>query len=329
MLSIIIVNYFSLPLIRSCLLSLIDYHPELKPQILIVNNGEKEHDKDTFCREFSYVEWHEMGYNSGFARANNFGIKKAQHKFVLLLNPDIVFIQPVLSECIRRLEENSKIAAGGVQLLNEDRSFQISGSYFIKGGLNHLIPIPYWGALLRKLAISIKTKTPHLKLSSKTEHVDWINGAFILTTKDVVSRAGYLDEDFFMYSEEIEWCSRLKKVGELVLFGDLRLVHLLGKTSKKTSSREYEDVYSKKGLQIMLGHHLRVRKQHGILWLLILYSNYFFGAIIGLPCSIIETIFMASSKPIVDAYLFFKNVVRLGLFLPRIVVNVPYFYKVM
>ena len=83
-----------------------------------------------------------MGYNAGFARANNAGMKAAKGDMFLLLNPDTFAIDDSVERCYQQLKESQYIAAG-VQLLDEQRVPQISGSRFLKGGLNHLLPIPY------------------------------------------------------------------------------------------------------------------------------------------------------------------------------------------
>lgn len=329
MLSIVIVNYYTLDLVRECIDTLRAYHNHLDMELHIVNNSPDDTHTLQFREDYPNILWHEMDYNAGFARANNKGIQESKGEYILLLNPDIIFIEPILEECMNRMRDNPNIAASGVQLLNADRSFQISGNYFYRGGTNHLLPIPYWGSLLRSLALSLKSSAPHLKQNDKREKVDWINGAFMMVRQTCIEESGKLDEDFFMYSEEIEWCSRIKDVGELEIFGDLKLIHLIGQSSKKSSDKEYFDVYSKKGLQIIVGCHLRIRKQYGILWLLFLYMNYVFGALLGLPMSVFASVFNFSFKPLKQSILFMKNIMILTSLLPRIVLNRPHFYKLM
>lgn len=329
MLTIVIVNYFTTDLIRDCLDTLRQYHPMLDCEVIIVNNGDKEDVAKKFQNDYPNVKWLEMGYNSGFARANNLGIRQAKGDIILLLNPDIIFIESILTTCEQRLQENSQLVAAGVQLLNRDLSFQISGSFFVKGGLNHLLPLPYWGNFLRKIALGLKTKTPHLKESNNIENVDWINGAFIMAKKSAIDQAGLLDEDFFMYGEEVEWCSRLKAIGDLEIFCDKKIIHLVGQSSKKSADKEYYDLYSKKGFQIMLSNHLKVRKQFGIFWMLILFGNYLFAAILAVPISLIINILRIKTVKTKNALLFLKNTLKLMTYLPRMILNKPYFYKVM
>ncbi|MER3463638.1 MAG: glycosyltransferase family 2 protein, partial [Chitinophagaceae bacterium] len=97
-----------------------------------------------------------MHYNSGFARANNVGMRQAKGDCFLLLNPDTLALDNSITECYRQLTSSDFIAAG-VQQLNADGSKQISGNFFMKGGINHLLPVPYWGGFLRWLGYQSKT----------------------------------------------------------------------------------------------------------------------------------------------------------------------------
>ena len=92
-----------------------------------------------------------------------------------------------------------------------ERKKQISGSRFVKWGLNHLLPLPYWGNFLRWVGYKIGSKDPNIQQAKRVEEVDWITGAFLMVKKNAVEKAGFMDEDFFLYAEEVEWCSRLKK----------------------------------------------------------------------------------------------------------------------
>jgi GT2 family glycosyltransferase len=85
-----------------------------------------------------------MDYNSGFARANNAGILQSKSDIVLLLNPDIIIVDDCIRKCLEKFIIDSAIACS-VQLVNPNGSPQITGNYFMKGGLNHLLPLPYLG----------------------------------------------------------------------------------------------------------------------------------------------------------------------------------------
>jgi GT2 family glycosyltransferase len=247
MLSIIYVNYRSAQLIVDSLDSFFRFNLNLDFEIIIVDNDSKDNGKNLINERFPQAQWINMDYNAGYARGNNAGIKTAKGDVYLLLNPDTVSIDDSITRCYNSLQQSDCIAAG-IQLINLDRSLQISGGYFVKGGLNHLLPIPYWGNFIRWIAYGTSQKVPHVAEATETQEADWINGAFLMVKKEAVEKAGLLDEDFFLYAEEIEWCSRLKKIGSLCIFGKLKMIHLQGETinqSQKLNDKGYYNLYNK------------------------------------------------------------------------------------
>ena len=188
---------------------------------------------------------------------------------VLLLNSDTIILDSAISKSYE-LFEASEYVACGVQLLNRDGSPQISGNYFFKGGLNVLLPLPYLGNFYKWLGESLKIQKPNIPEASDAVEVAWINGAYLMVKRDAISKAGLLDEDFFLYAEEAEWCSRLKKYGKLCIFGQYHIIHLQGVTANQTfksDDKGYYNLYDRKGRQIMVSNFLRIRKHLCCGWL--------------------------------------------------------------
>lgn len=332
-LSIIIVNYRSGRLIADCIRSIIRETSALSYEIIVVDNDSNDDSHREILQVFPQANWIQMGYNAGFARANNAGIRVANGEYILLLNPDTLVQDHALDTCVERFSA-SGYAACGVQLLNPDGSPQITGNYFMKGGLNHLLPLPYWGALLRWLGYALNTRVPNVREAQTAQEVDWINGAFLMVKRATITQSGLLNEDFFLYAEEAEWCSRIRRAGKLVVYGDLHVIHLQGETANatfETSDKGYYDLYSRKGLQIMVSNHLRVRKQYGTGWFLVLLLNYTFAVPVFFLCSFVHNLFRGRNpfKYWPQAGQLAKNVGRLWLLTPKIVRNEAYFYKVL
>jgi GT2 family glycosyltransferase len=300
---------------------------------IIVDNQSNDNSKEQIISRFPFVKWIGMDYNAGFARANNEGIRRAKGEVVLLLNPDTIILNDAINQCYQRFIQSPYVACS-VQLLNADKTPQITGNFFMKGGLNHLLPLPYLGALLRRIAFSVKVKKTNIAKAAPEEKVDWINGAFLMVKKSAIEKAGMLDEDFFLYFEEIEWCGRLRKAGDLCVYGDLKTIHLQGETvnsAMNTSDKGYFNLYDKKGLQLMVSNHLRIRKQFGIGWFLF----HLFMHTVEIPifslCSIIDNLIHGKNPfanfPRVEG--FTNNVMKLWALSPKIISNNPYFYKML
>lgn len=332
-LSVIIVNYSSSDLITAAIKSIADTEQSISYEIIVVDNSSDAEGKQRMVETLLKVKWIDMGYNAGFARANNAGMKAAKGAVFLLLNPDTLAVDDSIGRCYLQLV-NSDFVAAGVQLLDQQMQPQISGSYFVKGGLNHLLPIPYWGGFLRWLGYKAGSKVPHVQQAKKTEEVDWISGAFLMVKRDAVEKGGFMDEDFFLYGEEVEWCSRLKKWGPLCLFGDLRIVHLEGATINKSQNIEekgYYNLYDKKGLQLMVSNHVRVRKQYGAGWFLFLLLNYTWGVFVFLVVGTVHDLikFKSPYGQWKKVAAFARNVGRLWQLSPTIIRNKPHFYKML
>lgn len=333
LLSIIIVNYKSAALILDCLQAVYKMPGEYPFEILVVDNASGDDSQTRIGTAFPQVTWIAMDYNSGFARANNEGIRRSNGDTVLLLNGDTLPDVQTIGTTYRRLTESAHIAAG-VQLLNPDGTPQISGMYVMRGGLNYLLPLPYLGALIKAAGQKAKVKKPHVADAAAPVEVDWINGAFLMVKKQAIEKAGLLDEDFFLYAEEAEWCSRLKTAGSLVLYSDLHVIHLQGETANQefgSAGKGYYNLFDRKGLQIMLSNFVRIRKQFGVGWFLVQLFFYLldipvFG--IGL---LLSTIGRKASSRYTFAQLrgYSGNVWAILRLSPVIMRNKPYFYKVL
>lgn len=302
-------------------------------EIIVVDNDSNDTSEALITTAYPKVLWLQMGYNSGFARANNAGIKAATGNIVLLLNSDTLNINNAIYKCFERLNTDSYIACG-VQLLHEDRSPQISGSFFMTGGLNHLMALPYLGRLIRWIGLKGGVKVTNVPKTTTTVEVDWINGAFLMVKKEAIAKAGLMDEDFFLYSEETEWCSRLNRFGKMCIYGDLNIVHLEGGTSAgafASESRGYQVWSDKKGYQIMISHFVRMRKQFGVFWYLFHVAANFFTVPVYFLIVVFKTLLLSNAvkNEWKDWLGYTKNVFASLIFMPAIIANRKHFYKVL
>lgn len=333
MISIIIVNYKTPQLLLDVLATI--YYPamDIDFEVIVVDNASGDNSRQLTAARFPDVRWIQLDYNAGFARANNAGIREANGDAVLLLNSDTLVEDRAIERCFLTFM-TSPYAACGVQLLNPDRTPQISGNYFMKGSLNNLLPLPYIGHVLTWLGNTVKVKKPNVPDAQTEIEVDWINGAFLMVKKSAIDQAGLLDEDFFLYAEEAEWCSRLRKAGKLCIYGQYKVIHLQGATANDTfgsSGKGYHNLSDKKGLQIMLSNFVRIRKHLGIAWFFFHLLAYTFAAPAIFIVSFLEGI-IRLKNPFAkwpQAIGFTGNVLSLWRFMPHIVRNAPYFYKVL
>ncbi|MEX1202264.1 MAG: glycosyltransferase family 2 protein [Ferruginibacter sp.] len=330
-LSIVIVNFKSANYLLNCLKSAFDFPSAHTFEWIVVDNDSKDNSENLICSQYPSVRWINMGYNAGFARANNEGMRQATFDCILLLNPDTLIINDNIFNCYNLLNSDNAVAAA-TQLLNTDGSAQATGHYFMTGGLNHLLPLPYLGNFLKILGMMMGQKKTNVLAANERQEVDWLNGAFIMAKKIAIEKAGLMDEDFFLYFEEIEWCSRLKKMGKLVVYGNLFTTHLQGETintATGNAEKGYLDIYSKKGLQLIISGNVRIKKQFGNKWflfhLLILTLEIPLFAIFSILHHIIQLKYPFTEWNKVQSYS--SNVLQLIKLSKKIYIGKPTFYK--
>ncbi len=332
MLSIIIINYRTPKLLADCLQTLYEQTTIISFEVIVVDNASGDNSQEIILSRFPQVRWINMSYNSGFARANNEGIRQSGGDTVLLLNSDTLIVNNAVENCYTIFSKSQYVACG-VQLLNADGSPQISGNYVMPGSINNLLSMPYGGALVKWLGNIAKVGKPHVPDSNAEIKVDWINGAYLMVKKSAIEKAGLMDEDFFLYAEESEWCSRLGKHGELVIYGQFKVIHLQGETSNVAFTSEgkgYSNLYDRKGLQIMVSNFVRVRKQHGVLWFLLQLIVYTGNIFLMFIVIVVKGLLLRGSRRDFSNWTKYSaNVLRVWPYAGILIAGKPYFYKIL
>ncbi|MBR3568999.1 MAG: glycosyltransferase family 2 protein [Salinivirgaceae bacterium] len=227
--SVIIVNYKNPPLILQCVKSILQYEKTVDYEIIVVDNDSQDDTEQQLRAICPNLKWIQMGYNSGFGRANNAGTRIAKGDFILFLNADTILIEPVFEKMATRLAVEPKIGAVGCRLLNSDKSLQLSyhnGDCFFR-------KLWWRNPLAIKLGFSRRNEFDKSRIVAKHNHnhlTRWICGtAVMMRRQDIVSRNLYWDEDFFMYWEDVELCHRIRKSGmKIVYMAEPSIIHLGG-----------------------------------------------------------------------------------------------------
>jgi Predicted glycosyltransferases len=291
-------------------------------EIIVVNNSPEDKKIHTVSEKYSQIKIIETGYNAGFARANNVGIKASSGNIILLLNADTYVTDNSIDSLYYRFS-SSGFGACVPQIYFTDGSQQLSAFKVPLGGINTLLPFPIIGSIIKGAGKLFSINIHSAAKNDEIINADWIHGACFMFKKEIINSVGLLDEDFFLYSEEIEWCSRIRKKYKIGLFSKYTIIHLEGKSSNQlftSGAKGYYDIYSKKGLQLMLSNLVRIRKEFGIVWFLFHLMAY----CIEVPMLFIYKIFNKQIQPTA----FTKNVFYLVKKMFIIIKNKPYFYKV-
>ena len=142
-----------------------------------------------------------------------------------------------------------------------------------------------------------------------------------------------MDEDFFLYAEEAEWCSRIQRTGKLCIFGEHQTIHLEGSSANQefgAAGKGYYSLYDKKGLQIMLSNFVRIRKQFGLGWFVFHFAMHILTIpVFGIILIFEKIIFQGKSMYSFTQWnAFVRNIFKLAHYFPKIISGKPYFYKV-
>ena len=206
---------------------------------LMADNRKKKNKPSSINHHPLTIKLIENQQNLGFAKANNQGIKIAQGEYILLLNSDTKIIQKdFFARAIRFLEKHPKIGILGPKLLWPGNKLQPSGGYFPQ--LPRLFAWAFFLDDLPFLSSLIRSYHPHhpgfytkSKYFDQPHFQDWVTGACFFVRRSVFDKVGLLDENFFMYAEEMEFCFRAKKAGfKVFYYPKLFLLHYGGQSSR-------------------------------------------------------------------------------------------------
>jgi len=217
-LSIIIVSFNARADLERCLESLHAAPPAVPHEILVVDNGSTDGSIDV-ARRRPDVRLIEVGSNVGFARASNAGIRASRGANLLLLNSDTVVPAAAIDGLLAALDRDRDVAVVGPRLVDASGRAELSFGRMI-GPLNELRQ----KRLARSRAVEDR--------ASRRQYPDWVSGACLLVRRADAEAVGLLDERYFMYTEDVDFCAAIRARGRRVLFTpEVEVVHLRGRST--------------------------------------------------------------------------------------------------
>ncbi len=262
-LSIIIVSYNVRPYLAQCLESVAAAIEGLEAEVWIVDNASEDDSVAYVRRAFPWVRLIENKANVGFSRANNSAICQAQGDFILLLNPDTILSQATLRQALSLMDSHPQAGALGTMMVNHDGSFALESrrgiptpatAFYKMSGLCWLFP---------KHRHFGKYYMQYLD-ASQASQIEVISGAFMMMRRQTLDEVGFLDEDYFMYGEDIDLSYRILKHGWQNWYLPSPILHYKGESTKLTSMRYVYNFYN--AMLIFFNKNLR-RKYRGLSWL--------------------------------------------------------------
>lgn len=210
-LSIIIVNWNSKDYLQNCLASITAAPPDLSHEIVVIDSGSFDGSADMVCRLFKQVRFVQSEKNLGFARANNEAFRHSRGRTLLFLNPDTELQERAIDILYRHLNTLPHAGIAGAKLLNSDRSVQLSCIRAFPTIANQV----FESDLLRGLFPGSRLWGMRPLLSDVEEPcaVDAVSGACMMIKRTAFERINRFSTDYFMYSEDIDLCLKVRKAG--------------------------------------------------------------------------------------------------------------------
>ncbi len=269
--SVIIVSWNARNYLRDCLTSIREAGGSLVREIIVVDNASSDGSPDMVAAEFPEVKLIPAGANLGFARANNLGIKQASGSFLALVNSDVIVHPGCFEQLTRILESRKEVGLVGPRITGGDGRLQLTC---------RRLP-SFWNLTCRALALDLVLSRWPLFSGFEMRHWDYgnlaevevLSGCFWLARKSAVEQVGGLDERFFFYAEDLDWCKRFHDVGWKVLFVPEATATHFGGGSSSNAPLRYSIEMLRANLVYWNKHH-GVPGKFGCYLLALLYHSF-------------------------------------------------------
>jgi GT2 family glycosyltransferase len=242
-LSIVIVNYNTERLLQGCLESVYAGANGTPLDIWVVDNHSRDESVAMVKSRFPRVRVLENDSNLGFSRANNLVVSQSRSDYILLLNPDTVILGDAIERMVKFMDAHPEAGIAGCKVLNRDGTLQLACrrsiptpevAFYRLTGLSKLFP---QSRIMAKYNMTYESP-------DRTHEVDAVSGAFLMIRRQVVEKIGLLDERFFMYGEELDWCLRAKRAGWAVMYyPEAQIIHYKGESTRYNSRRAALEFY--------------------------------------------------------------------------------------
>ena len=248
-LSIAIVSWNTRDLLDQCLKSIFETTMGIDFEVIVVDNASSDNSMEMVRRKYPQVTVIENKDNVGFPKANNQAFQVSTGRYFLLLNPDTICHDRSLTGLTEFLDDHQKAGAVGPLVLNSDKTMQYSWAKFPT----------VWNELLGRLDRRIDNADYPQTVSAARYmgpfKVDWVGGCCLMIRREAVEQIGLMDESFFMYCEETDWCYRLHKAGwQVCVNPDYEIIHLGGQSSKQINGKSQSILINSKAAYFMKHH---------------------------------------------------------------------------
>jgi hypothetical protein len=271
--SVIIVNWNTRDILRDCLRSVYEQTRDIRYEVIVVDNASSDGSAEMVREEFSQVILIENAENRGFAAANNQGMAIAHGRYVLLLNSDTIVLDGAIQKTLIFADQQTEMAVVGCQVWENENETQrtcfafpsVKNMCILHAGLRRMFPR---SRLFGWIDYGWWDRTTLME-------VDVVSGMFMLVRREAIDQVGLMDEDYFVYAEETDWCFRFWKAGWRCVFTpNARIIHLDG------GNKSTDQVSMKMFVQLQKSILIFHRKHHGRLSWMVAKAVYILSMLV-------------------------------------------------
>ena len=235
-LSVIIVNYNVRPYLYQCLESVYRAVKGIDAEVFVVDNHSRDGSVPYVAKRFDQVNYVESNHNLGFARANNIAIRQSLGEYVLLLNPDTIVAEETIRESLAFMEQHPDAGALGVCMLKADGTKALESRRGLPTPMTSFYKMT---GLCKHFPTSQRFGRYYMGYLpwDKPVEIEVVSGAYCMLRRTAIDKVGFLDEDFFMYGEDIDLSYRLLKGGFHNWYLPFNILHYKGESTQKSSFR--------------------------------------------------------------------------------------------
>jgi GT2 family glycosyltransferase/lipopolysaccharide/colanic/teichoic acid biosynthesis glycosyltransferase len=279
-LSVIIVNYNVRHFLENAIHSIKRAIKDIEAEIFVVDNASDDGSVEMLREKFPEVQLITNPINLGFAAGNNIALIKAKGKYIALINPDTVVQEDTFTSLIDFLQLNKNVGLVGCKILNPDGTLQLA--------CRRSFPTP-WTAFTK--VVGLASLFPDSKIfgkynltylnPDKTYEVDAVSGSFMFLRREAYDQVGGLDESYFMYGEDLDWCYRIQKTGwRIFYYPETKIIHYKGESTRRSNIDELKMFYD--AMHIFVRKHLShsmlitltLRTGIFLAWLAVAFKNF-------------------------------------------------------
>lgn len=230
--SLVIVNWNTRDILRDCLRSVYEQTRDVGFEVIVVDNASSDGSVEMVRAEFPQIVLISNQENKGFAAANNQGMAIARGRYVLLLNSDTVVLDGAIDKTVAFADQRPEAAVVGCKVLNPNRTLQPT-CFMFPSLLNMVLSATYLYKVFPASRFFGRERMTWWNRADERQ-VDVVTGCFMLVRREAIEQVGVMDERYFMYAEEADWCYRFKQGGwQNLFFPDAAIIHLGGQSSQQ------------------------------------------------------------------------------------------------